>query len=576
MIVHISGYLNAHPHLKLFGQIWLLTTLLSTAATLLINPTWGFYDSFMAVLASDNTTGFYINESFHLGLSPTYKALRILHTCFSSLPWAGVMMFLCWIYIQSLSVYMIAVAVGIDRYRLRSLFLIWALLLIFIWGFSFIEYSFTGMGILMSFISLVAIHHVWSGVTSDRRRWLLSAILSIGFIAGFCLRIESGLGGSLMGVLFILMRERSLIRLLKMSVFPLLFSSAFFLRFYMVLGDHYYFKTVDPIVFYVTDSHNSPPLAGRDSNEAVKIKLIKASFLIDSAQFNYDIYSRLAQQKWQYEKAHTLKPLEACRQIYQVASPTIKTNLPLTFIYLLIGAIVLLSTVFSAQRKGFYIALTFNSTFILIIAVLSYSMKMEKWHYVPLIQTALLCNLLYLSHTFDLRRYRQGIVIRLALVVIAAVLVTGYIVDIRANHKNIEEKKQIASGIFAGSDDKVIFLDVNTREVLDDFVYSRYTRRTNIYFYDMCQFDYLTETENRLNHLCGCNAHSAKDFFEYLKKNSANIDYYSTPPRVSLLSEFMDRIYGIKVVFRAVKETPLKNNHYGLESIVQYKIEFPQ
>ena len=562
-----------HPDLYDFLRIAVVTAALSFVATILIDPIWGFYDSFMATLAGGQVAGVYFSESYHLGMNPMVKLMGILHRMIPYMPWTGLLMISLWVYIQSLSIFLVLRLLGAAS-SLRNIWFVWLALLLFVFGFSFIEYSITGMGIIVSFISLISIWYAQRSGWSVTMRWLVTIILSIGFICGYSLRIESGLGGTLLGVLFILLRERSPLVLLRAAVIPAILVLLFFIRFQQTIEKHYFFKTVEPLVFYVTDSHNPPPLHASDSIEEIKNRLIRASFLIDTFQFNYAIYHKLADEKWEYEKGHTFRSLDTVYQIARVAGPTIRTNLILTFVFLLIVLISMWST-FASGRAVFYPLLIFNFLFVLIVCFLAYSMKMEKWHYVPLVQCALWANIIYTLGQVNFQKYSRSLVLWSSALLLGLIAVTGYVISISDNRRNINEKKQIADVIFADQKEHMIFLDVNTREILDDYVFRHQMARHDLYFYDLAQFDFLPEYERRLDSLCGCNAHSAKEFFGFFRKNTARIDYYATMQRVSMMSEFMRKVYGVQVTFTPVTSRALKENHYGLDSIVRYRIDFP-
>jgi hypothetical protein len=570
----MEKYFIRYPEIRHFIVVLGLTAILSFVATLLIDPVWGYYDSYIAAMVSGQLSGVFINESYHLGLNSVIKLLVILHRHIPQIPWTAILLFLMWVYVQSISIVLILKWLN-KGWGWKLVVLVWGVLLLFVFGFSFIEYSITGIGMLLSFISLIAIWDIQKTSKNGISDWACKVLLSIGFISGYCMRIESGLGGTVIAILFILLSERSLLVLLKAFVVPVFFSFLFFIHFYHTLNDHYFFRKVDPIVFYVTDSHNSPPWVAADSIEEIKIRLIKASVLIDSSQFNYEIYNKLASKKWEYEKKHTLRPQAAFRQIVKVAGPTIISNLPLTSVYLLVLTFSLI-VMKTPRGRHFFPILSYNILWGLIICSLAYSMKMEKWHYIPLVQCAILGNIFYAISKAGIEKVTFGILKRSMFFILFVMLIVNYIISINQNHRGIDEKLKIANEIFKAQGEQLVFFDVNTREILDNYVFRNYHRLHNIQFYDIAQFAYLPEYEKHLNNLCHCNAHSAKDFFLFLKQNRNRIDYYSSSERVSLLAEFMRQLYGVNVVFRPVSRTELKEGGYGLGEIVKYKLEFPE
>jgi hypothetical protein len=145
--------------------------------------------------------------------------------------------------------------------------------------------------------------------------------------------------------------------------------------------------------------------------------------------------------------------------------------------------------------------------------------------------------------------------------------------EVKSRTAEINEKIAIRKEIFKSGENRYIFFDVNTREILDDFVFTRMDPIKNVYLYDMAQLTFTKEYKPYLDDFCDCDAHDMPQFFNSIKDKLSSIDYYSSPYRVNTLSAYLNLVHGMKVSFIPKDRYYLKNNKIGVKELIKYSIE---
>lgn len=547
---------------------------LSIISCWLIDPVYGFYDSFGAALMSGSITEAPITQTFHLGLYPISKLIGFLHSLAPALPWSGIMILLCWITVQTIFITLFSSYLYQGKFKLLQSTLLWLLSTSFAMGFSLVEFSGTGIGILLSFIAVVGLWYTTAKMTGGVWQYLAVSFFTFVFFAGMAWRIESGVGGALIAGCFVVSVTTSFKRLFYVFVLPALVSTLMVFNLYFLLQKHAFFRKVEPLVYYVTDSRNPPPLIATDSIDDLRLRMARASFLIDTAVFNYELFDRMANEKADYEKQLIATPSKIVVQMLSIALPTITENFKLTLLYLLLFTCCVYVAATSKIPKSVTRLVLFNGGVWLIIAVAAYTMKMEKWHYVPILQCTTLGNFLLgvimprSAELFSRNRFK---------IIVVGACALGFLFlaqETTINKKIVNEKIAMRKEVFTNAGDKLMFLDVNSREVLDNYVFRLYTPMKNVVLYDMAQIPFLPQYENQLNELCACNSHDARQFFSFLKKNTDRIHYLSTPYRVQYLQDFSKHILKMPVLFIPVHTFEMRNLRYGAGTIINYKMVF--
>ncbi|MCW5906387.1 MAG: hypothetical protein KIS94_00870 [Chitinophagales bacterium] len=543
---------------------------LSAIALLIFDPVWGFYDSFMALLSSGSLNNVFLMESYHLGLRGIIPLLSFLHHKLPLLPWMGIIMLLSWVFVQTVLVFICAGCFPNQKQWLVVAGL-WCGLQLFVFGVSFIEFSITGMGMLLTFTAVIALYFTKS--YSGLLKWGLWFISAIAIFIGYGMRIESGVGGTLLAFVFIVCTEQKLVEWLKTLWLPAAISIYSITGYQLAVKQNGFFDKVEPLVFYVTDSKNKPDFAAKDTIDAVKIEMATSSCLIDTSVLSYSFFVRLGNEKKQFEKKLLQSPSAVLNQIVNVIGPTIKDNKVFTAIVILIVFISLLATYLHNKREIAFRLVLFNCITISIILFLAYSMKMEKWHFIPLMQILAIGNLL-ISGKYVWSTLKTNTIFKIALATLALFSLLFLVNENQANHISLNEKIAQQEQLYEAHKESYLFYDIGTRELLDNYVFRPFSQRNNVYFYDMAQMTYLKEYAVHLNNLCGCNSFSPVEFFSFLKQTDSVV-YISTPQRTNLLKRYMQTIYQMPITFTVQHHEKLRvvKHTQGIEQFAVYQVE---
>jgi hypothetical protein len=508
----------------------------------------------MALLASGSLNNVLLQESYHLGLRGLIPLLNFLHTHFPSFPWMGIILLSSWLFIQTVFVYLLVKSLPHKQITIPYIIFTWVLLQLFVFGFSYIEFSITGMGMLLPFTGIVTIYY--SIKSSNYKKLLALVVSSIAIFIGFGMRIESGIGGLLLGSIFLVSKEPKIKDWLKVLWLPVLIGVFHLVSYQLSVQQNIFFNKVEPLVFYVTDSKNKPDFKAKDSIEALKVEMVISSCLIDSSIINYAFYSRLKEEKKHFEENLLLSPFEILLKIENVVMPTLLNYKLLTTSVIIIFVFSVFIVFKNDGTRQLARILFFNFSLLLVICMLAYSMKMEGWHFIPLMQILALGNLLFSREkilSFIVKNNVSIVVVSLMLLT----LLLHFIKENSTNHSSINEKVAQQNQIEKRYKGKYLFYDVSTRELLDNYVFRLFKKRDNIYFYDLAQMVYLKEYAQQLNNLCYCNSFLPAEFFSFLKNNS-RVEYISTPQRVDLLERYMKVVRNYKVHFVMQQQVALK------------------
>ncbi len=533
-----------------------LTVCLASSVTLLfvINPVWGFYDSFMALLASGSIGGLHIEESYHLGLRGLAKTLKLLHIAAPSAPWTAILMFSGWIYIQTVTMLVILSINRLQQPSWKILFIHWLIIQALIWGYSFTEFSITCMGLLLTYTATISIQFVIEKRLAITLKIFAYTLAVLMIIMGFGLRLESGYGGILFAGIFTCCYLRNFYAWLQVMWLPLAVSLGAFYNYNSAVKQSDFFKNVEPIIFYVTDSKNKPHYDATDEKDSIKIEMALSSCLIDSSTINYVFYSQLADYKRNLLKKTIYSPVEVFNQIKKVITPTIANNKMITVTAIMLMFFSLFATWRMRTKIHFVMQVLFNVAVICIIFILAYTMKMEQWHYIPIIQILMISNFFFASTGLVAFFSKSKLTIS-ALLLLWLFLLSCHAIDVWQNRLSINEKIREQKKLESRYRDAALFYDVNTRELLDDYAFSSFMPKNNIYFYDLAQLPYLKEYAERLSTLCDCNPFSPVEFFRFLKNDK--VIYISTEERVDMIKRYMKIIHQTEVTFTTIGETEL-------------------
>jgi hypothetical protein len=244
-----------------------------------------------------------------------------------------------------------------------------------------------------------------------------------------------------------------------------------------------------------------------------------------------------------------------------------------TIYYLLMLFFTLQLLFYSGRYKGVVQVIVIAVIMFFIFFALAYTMKIERWHYIPLIQTSLLFYLIIIATNLELATVFNSKKKQLVFLITLFITISLIFFEVKSRTAEINEKIAIRKEIFKSGENRYIFFDVNTREILDDFVFTRMDPIKNVYLYDMAQLTFTKEYKPYLDDFCDCDAHDMPQFFNSIKDKLSSIDYYSSPYRVNTLSAYLNLVHGMKVSFIPKDRYYLKNNKIGVKELIKYSIE---
>lgn len=537
---------------------------------LIIKPYWGFYDSFAAFLLSGRSTGVSLVHTYHLGYFPITHLIAFLHEFFFYVPWMAILMLLSWIITVSNIFTLFLEHNQLFSFRHN----VWKLIVLFIVFFlmSFIEFSATNTSMALISSSLIFLVFKNQNDWDWRRKivfqiWVLTAIfISVSF------RMETASIAAVLTLLFILIIDYRKILSIKV-----LFAFLFIIVMVFFIGrsseNHPFFKNIDWMIFYVVDAKNEFDVNINNPIDEVKLKTVKMSFFSDTSILNYDYYKDLFDLKVEHQTKFFNNFYKDFENATYLMSKAIVENIRYSTYYLVI-LIFTLHILYLLQKNKSFIQVTMVTIIIfLVFFSLAFTMKMERWHYVPLIQTSLMFYLTIIILNLDLSLVFNNNIGRATFFLTALLVISLFYFEVKSRTSEIYEKIEVREEIFRHGKDRYIFFDVNTREVLDDFVFIKMLPIKNVYLYDMAQLTFTKEYKPYLDAFCDCDAHIMPEFFNGIQNKLDSIDYYSSPYRVSTLSSYLELVHGMKVNFIPKEKYYLKKNKFGINEFINYSVE---
>lgn len=510
-------------------------------------PIYGVYENIGSLVLSGKLTQAPLCYTYHLGLVPLNYILHLLYQHLSKVPWIALFFIIQWTLIV---VVLINLVFSYTITTVRSYSLLLVTLLIVAVGIQlppFQEISASALGVFSSALGVLGI---WQTLKLSSFRTGLPKLLVYFIIcfSGFMWRWEAGVGGLLLSSIFIFWQS-SWALFIKTLLIPALLALLIFGEIQRQLNTHPFFKEIEPLVFYVTDSRTPPPIDTSSEKEKIIQTAIRASLMIDSSLLNKERMLKMAAQKKASEPQYLLNPIKLLSQSSTVIWPSVKARCTLTLSYF---ALLILSVV--ALRKKHWTlnaVLKFHGSLWLLIVLTAYFLKMEVWHYTPIIQTAMAFQLFFIRH--EIPRLWEKQAVKVIVLLLVTVNLADYIYRWRSEHALLREKAIARKEIFDLAGNNPVFFDVDTKEILDAPVMRPPDIPDNVYLYDMAQIPYIPEFNVKLNALCQCNSLKADDFFHYLLRDGKNALYVSTQQRVSLITELLRVVYNLQVRFVPIK-----------------------
>jgi hypothetical protein len=519
--------------------------------TLLTDPVWGFYEGFAAILMSGTVTDGPLTDFYFYGGEPLGKLLAPLHLMLTHWPWLGVAFCISLLFSVALSSWVMGHLIDRCAGRPQGTVLSWAtpLFIVPCYGFVITEYSGSSVGFLTSASAVLGIWHI-TAKAGDPVRWGRVAMLSFFYITAYFYRIDSALGGTFIALLFIgIVAPRPLWPRFRALLLPGAVSVVFLMAIAYAYAQLPFLSQIEPYIYYVTDSRFQPPVSCQNAVDSMKVEAIKYSFFNDTAQLNLALFERLVEQKSEAIASSGGASSRFLPVALSVMAPTMGSNREVTWVF----ALVLLCTIGLALVGTGWEAmlrlLAFNAMLWGTILVLAYSLKMEKWHYVPMLQTGIMFNLTAMV-LFGGAVFGRHHKLTLGLwSVLCLAMLSGIVQDAGVLGGQAASRHALLDRVQSYRGDRVLYVDANAREILNGHVFRMYRPMGKVLLYDQGQLSLIPQYRERLDRICNCRSAIFTEFMGYMKREGSNIMVLSSDGRIDLLSRYASTVHGLDIRF---------------------------
>ncbi|MCS6933620.1 MAG: hypothetical protein NZM35_00535 [Chitinophagales bacterium] len=510
-------------------------------------------------------------KTYHLGLFPASWMIGMLHYLVPTWPWTGIIILLQWTVILASIACMLPIDETIDKYNttLRILLYVisWLILALGCLIIPFQEFSVTGVGVVSSAVGAWGIYlHITR--TSGVKNICTILFFTLLCFGGYMWRWEAGLGGTILFAIYVFWFD-DLKNVLKGLLIPGIIAVILFIGILVQLRDHYFFKVIEPMIFYVTDARTPPPIDSTSYRKMLAQSIIRASFISDTTIVNYNHVYELYVRKKMQEINQLKEPFKTIRQSLINMSGTVKKCSGISFAYLYVFAAGMMILAMSGRKSEVIRVVLFNLTVWLVIILTAYVMKMEPWHYTPILQTTLLFNLVNVIFPIS----NSGNIAIILVPAFLSVINFGNFYHMWKKEQQEILTKKVARSKFIRPSVPYVFIDVDTKDILDDRVFTPMKLPANIYFYDLGQLTHLTPFKNKLSKACNCNFYHADEFFRFVDSKSDSILYVSTAQRVQLINLLTTEFYQMRLLFTAVDSANVTVGTQEIPVIYAFKVK---
>ncbi len=541
-----------------------------------LSPSWGYYESFVAHLLSGSITKTPFIDFYIYGLEPFCYLTAFLHSCIPNAPWFGILYLTGIILSTFIILQSLFVIHEIQTIKLKFLLPFLIILL----NVNLIEYSATYLGFMLTASGIIGLWKIFCYENHFKVFKIKPLFFAFLFISGFSLRIESGLGATLMIGSIILLKDGFRPKVFKIGILPVISLTLFSIYFVSKHQKYTYLNEIEPYIFYVTDSKYKPSIQFRNPKDSIIITAIRGSFFMDTPVLTPDYYKYLATNKLAEEAKYTNLPLHVLKIAYQVSKQTIIENYLILLIWLLFILIALTQTNNDLARNIKSSIIAYNLFSLIIITILAYLLKMEKWHFIPLVTMAIFGNLFlggpFLNESLNTTKHHFLILISYTLLAFISTS-KAYKISIRTESEE-KETNLIYNQIQEIHPNKLVFLDVDSRLILSKKVFVSFekVRKINFVLYDLGQLGLLNQYKKILDETCHCNSSNASAFFQFLNKENNNILFIATDYRSQLLSSYAKLVHQVELPFRNTADDSINTSFYLKENSLHFKQLIPK
>lgn len=522
--------------------------------TLAIDPVWGFYEGFIAYLISGNINNYPITRVYIYGAEPLAFVVSQLHAVVRPFPWAGLSIFLNIVVSVSL------ISRLVDRLTAGSAAFSrlprWWVFVAASPAFLFVlkEYSFSSVGFLSASTALLTLWQLACSRDGRPFPWGRVLLLSLFFLNAFAYRIDSAMGATYL-VLWFIVLTGGLLRTFRYLIIPGILSLTMVGLIYHSWTELGFLSKIEPYVYYVTDARYQPTVEMADEVDSIMVFTARQSFVNDTAKLNESFFEGLALRKTSHINNFNEPLLMTLRVAVGIILPTLLSNLELTLTYAL-SLLMIIVALSPATASRLLPMLLYNAALWITIFGLAFSLKMEKWHYLPMIQVSILINLVLLL--INVRKTDRIVHPRVQVSLLATGILLSFLsiaADSIANRATAKERHQTLSRVLDHvGPERYLYIDCNSREMLNGHVFRPYLPLSRVLLYDQGQLAMKPEGRDMLDGLCNCNSADFNAFMRFLMARGQDIVILSSDVRTGMLSDYARIVHGLNIQFSVCQD----------------------
>jgi hypothetical protein len=531
------------------GKLSLATSLFWTLLFyLLTGIEWDFYDGFVTNFPSGYLTGEPYGDFYIYGFALMSYLYAFLHTVIQPVPWFS--LFSLFFFLAGTSI-ITSTLLNLLQSRVKKqwhLFVIGSVVFLLLFVSSLTALSLTGISFLCCGIALIGISRL--GNYRGRNAAYYISFLIV-YTWGFLMRFESGLGGSLIVGVFIILTANSFKQILKILLPPALIALSILYYVQQIAKSVPFLYNTEAAMVYVADGVNDPDYySGKSAKDSIKIRAVKGFFMNDEEELTEAFINNLSKYKAQAVENVHISWVERIQKAWAITLPCIKADLTGCLLNILLLMMLLwLYINFKFSFRTLAALVLFQLFFWLVVFAVAYWVKMEYRHFSPMMQLYSICNLLFLFYRGSVCPVSfSAPTSRIFFVVV--ILLLGFKLQgaaqkssetkqtLKIQEEAVREVNKIAKG-------KILLLDVNSRQIVHGTVSSvvKFPDVKKILFYDMGELPIIPGYKKILDEACDCNSSRMKDFYRYLYQNRNDVVVISADSRVELISGYLRLVH---------------------------------
>lgn len=523
--------------------------LLCAVLTVLIDPIWGSYEGFFSMLISGNLNDVPMTRAYIYGGEPLARVAASFHQLDRVFPWVGLAVGLNYLVSMALVSRLLdrlVVAKGNSAGITMKL-----LILPVLTSSAFVlpEYSYSSVGFLSA---AVAILSIWQLCHFSKRGfgfWGKVILLTMFFLNAFAFRIDSAMGGTFIALAVIAASGVGVWRTALVLAIPGVLSLSMVMWVYGSFTELDFLRRVEPYVYYVTDSRHQPAVEMKDGKDSIMVQAAQWSFVNDTSMLNVAFFERLSDQKNKAINRADKRMAVFMDAASNTVIPAVRANLSISVVYLIMALMSVIAYIGRGSPFSVLRPLVFHTTMVTTILTIGAVLKMETWHYVPMMQLIILGSMTLIAVRWpDCRPWLRN---ALAVIYPVCIVITlGHLATASLQNREIAEQRlETLQLVQTYRGERMLYLDGSSREILNGHVYRPYVPLQGILLYDQGQLAMIPGPKAVLDDLCQCNSGNFPDFVDFLVRKSEDVVILSSEQRLHLISEYARILYDKNVRF---------------------------